>query len=116
MRFSLHALPTLVALLTLALVPDATLGNEQDPSTPGALAAVREDGTVVDMPLRHTDVSVEITAFVARTTVEQVFVNPSGGVDEHGREVEQTFVSVLAGDTLAYYEHEEVAGLPGELA
>lgn len=86
MRPSPSALPTLV-LVTLALVPVATLGNEHDPSTPGTLVAVGEDGAVMDMPLRHTSVSVEITAFVARTTVEQVFANPF----EHPIEAIYTF-------------------------
>jgi len=47
-----------------------------EPSTPGALRAWRPDGTVVEMPLRHTKVTIEVTAFVARASVEQVFSNP----------------------------------------
>ncbi len=47
-----------------------------DPSTPGALSVTVPDGTTIDMPLRHTKVSIEVTAFVVRTTVEQVFNNP----------------------------------------
>mgnify|MGYP003694541381 CR=1 FL=1 len=45
-------------------------------STPGALRVSREDGVLVEMPLRHTKVSIEVTAFVARSTIEQVFANP----------------------------------------
>ena len=44
--------------------------------TPGSLRVTGSDGTPVDMPLRHTKVSIDVTAFVARATVEQVFENP----------------------------------------
>lgn len=47
-----------------------------DPTTPGALQVQQPDGTLVEMPLRHTAVSIEVTAFVARATIEQVFENP----------------------------------------
>jgi Ca-activated chloride channel family protein len=36
----------------------------------------RAGGTIVEMPLRHTKVTIEVTAFVAKTTIEQVFANP----------------------------------------
>lgn len=52
------------------------LAASEEPSTPGALEAIRPDGERVELVLRHTSVSVEISAFVAQTTVEQVFVNP----------------------------------------
>jgi len=45
-------------------------------STPGALQVVTADDIVLEMPLRHTRVSVEISAFVARVKVEQTFANP----------------------------------------
>lgn len=47
-----------------------------EPQTPGALQVERPGGEKVELPLRHTDVRVEINAFVARTTVEQTFSNP----------------------------------------
>lgn len=47
-----------------------------EPSTPGSLVAEDAAGQLVEMPLRHTRVAVEISAFVARTVVEQVFANP----------------------------------------
>jgi hypothetical protein len=47
-----------------------------DPSTPGALSVTAPDRTTIDMPLRNTKVSIEVTSFVVRTTVEQVFNNP----------------------------------------
>ncbi len=48
------------------------------PTSPGGLTVTGQDGGVVDLPLRHTKVSIEVTAFVARTTVEQTFGNPYG--------------------------------------
>ena len=59
---------------TLLLGPPGTA--EDDRSTPGSLGVRQPDGTFVEMPLRHTEVEVEITAFVARAVVEQTFVNP----------------------------------------
>ena len=44
--------------------------------TPAALLVTKPGGQTVDMPLKHTKVSIEVTAFVARATVEQVFENP----------------------------------------
>jgi Ca-activated chloride channel family protein len=68
------------ALLVLAAAGSAdqvaAQRSEDDPSTPGALEVPLADGGRFEMPLRHTDVRVEISAFLARTTVEQVFVNP----------------------------------------
>lgn len=42
----------------------------------GALTVTTPAGEPVPMPLVHTEVSIEVSAFVARTTVEQVFENP----------------------------------------
>jgi Ca-activated chloride channel family protein len=53
-----------------------TVAASVDPSTPGALGVRRADGAIVEMPLRHTKVAIEVTAFVARATIEQVFGNP----------------------------------------
>ena len=66
--------PAILAPAVLA----ATLAFAADiaPSTPGALQVTKPGGSVVDMPLRHTKVSIEVSAFVARATVEQVFENP----------------------------------------
>jgi Ca-activated chloride channel family protein len=44
------------------------------------------------MPLQHTKVSIEVTAFVARTTVEQIFANPF----EKPVEAVYTFRSAIA--------------------
>jgi Ca-activated chloride channel family protein len=63
----------MAVLLLAAAIPTPA---SHDPATPGALMVTGKDGAVVDMPLRHTKVTIEVTAFVARTAVEQVFVNP----------------------------------------
>ena len=44
--------------------------------TQGALRVVKEDGGVVECPLKHTDVKAEISGFVARVKVTQTFYNP----------------------------------------
>ena len=41
-----------------------------------SIAAARADGAIVELPLRHTKVAIEVTAFVAPATIEQVFANP----------------------------------------
>ena len=46
-----------------------------EPASPGALSVTGPGGKLIDMPLKHTKVSIEVTAFVARTTIEQVFAN-----------------------------------------
>ena len=47
---------------------------EQD-VTQGALR-VEKGGTVVECPLKHTDVKAQISGFIARVTVTQTFANP----------------------------------------
>jgi Ca-activated chloride channel family protein len=59
----------------MSLVPPLAAADDAA-STPGALRVSRENGVLVEMPLRHTKVSIEVTAFVARSTIEQVFANP----------------------------------------
>jgi len=75
--------------LAVVLVSGATLAGTTiaEPSTPGALRTMDMYHGVVELPLRHTDVNVEITSFVARTTVEQLFDNPF----DHPIEVTYTF-------------------------
>src|SRR5262245_21901603 len=65
-----------IAFAVLVSAASAALAADLAPSTPGALRVERADGAVVEMPLRHTRVSIEVTAFVSRTTIEQVFGNP----------------------------------------
>jgi Ca-activated chloride channel family protein len=47
-----------------------------DDVTQGALRVVQKDGSVVECPLKHTDVRAEISGFVARVRVVQTFANP----------------------------------------
>jgi Ca-activated chloride channel family protein len=64
----------LASLLVLSAAGAST--REGEPSTPGSLQVQLDDGKVFELPLQHTDVRVEISAFVARTTIEQLFHNP----------------------------------------
>ena len=45
--------------------------------TQGALREVKDDGTVVECPLRHTDVKADVSGFIARVKVTQTFYNPT---------------------------------------
>src|SRR5262245_24463892 len=45
--------------------------------TQGALRIVQKDGGVVECPLKHTDVSADISGFIARVRVTQTFHNPT---------------------------------------
>ena len=75
----------LIVLLSLGLVgiygglaaaetPSPVEPMEADVSQ-GALR-VKTDGGVVECPLKHTDVKVNITGFIARVSVKQTFHNP----------------------------------------
>lgn len=44
--------------------------------TQGALRVEQEDGTIVECPLKHTDVKADISGFIARVRVTQTFQNP----------------------------------------
>jgi len=59
--------------LTIALVSIPFLVAA---SSPGALEVTKPDGTAAEMPLRHTKVAIEVSAFVQRAVVEQTFDNP----------------------------------------
>lgn len=45
--------------------------------TQGALRFAGADGSVVECPLKHTDVQAEISGFLARVNVTQTFHNPT---------------------------------------
>jgi len=45
--------------------------------TQGALRIAQKDGTVVECPLKHTDVAATVSGFIARVKVTQTFYNPS---------------------------------------
>jgi Ca-activated chloride channel family protein len=61
------------AVETQPVDPLATLHKEV---TEGSLRVEKPDGSVVACPLKHTDVEAEISGFIARVTVTQVFHNP----------------------------------------
>ncbi|HEX5106593.1 MAG TPA: VIT domain-containing protein, partial [Pirellulaceae bacterium] len=43
----------------------------------GALRIVQKDGSIVECPLKHTDVQADISGFIARVMVTQTFHNPT---------------------------------------
>ncbi len=90
-----------LAIATLLLASAASAAD--DPATPGALRVTEPGGAIVEMPLRHTRVTAEISAFVARTVVEQTFVNPY----DHPVEAVYTFP---LGDRAAVDDFELVVG------
>jgi len=76
MRPPARSLAVLLATLVICALRPALADDAAAASTPGALRVSRPNGDVVEMPLRHTKVSIEVTAFVAAATIEQVFANP----------------------------------------
>ena len=77
------ALAVLAAVLAAATAATAVETEPVDPLaslhkdvTEGSLRVQKEDGSVVACPLKHTDVEAEISGFIARVTVTQVFHNP----------------------------------------
>jgi len=59
--------------------PDALATNMENLAkdvTQGALRIVKPGGEVVECPLKHTDVAADISGFIARVRVTQVFFNP----------------------------------------
>lgn len=89
-------IPLLAAFL-LSVVPAAAA------ESPGALVVDRGDGNPVAMPLEHTKVSIEVSAFVARATIEQTFRNPFEDP------VEATYTFPL-GDRAAVDDFEMIVG------
>src|SRR5436190_2559443 len=45
--------------------------------TQGALRLLQPDGTLVECPLRHTDIQADISGFIGRVKVTQTFHNPT---------------------------------------
>jgi Ca-activated chloride channel family protein len=70
---------TIATLLLCALLAPAVAAQPQErESDPGSLSAIGPDGEPLGVcPLEHTSVSVEISGFVARVVVTQVFSNPN---------------------------------------
>ncbi|MCX5675969.1 MAG: VIT domain-containing protein [Planctomycetota bacterium] len=67
------------AVETTPAAPDA-LAKQMEAMTQdvtqGALRVVRPGGEVVECPLKHTDVQADVSGFIARVRVTQVFFNP----------------------------------------
>jgi Ca-activated chloride channel family protein len=63
----------LSAPLTASAVPDTD--PMVDDVTQGALR-IRYEDRIVESPLKHTDVDIQISGFIARARVSQTFVNP----------------------------------------
>ncbi|MBE3099101.1 MAG: VWA domain-containing protein [Planctomycetes bacterium] len=67
------------AVETEPVGPDA-LAKQMDAMTKevtqGALRIVKPGGEVVECPLKHTDVQADVSGFIARVRVTQVFFNP----------------------------------------
>lgn len=69
-------LATTLALFACLLAPIAR-ADEPPATSSGDLVARRPDGTPIGAcPLKHTDVAVEVSGFVARVVVTQTFANP----------------------------------------
>ncbi len=45
--------------------------------TQGALRIVEKDGSIVECPLKHTDVKADVSGFIARVNITQTFENPT---------------------------------------
>lgn len=80
-----------VVVLLLSFLRPAGAAPLADPGT-GALVGRDAGGRTVEFPLKHTDVSIEVSGFVARATVTQSFTNP------YDRRIEATYVFPLPQD------------------
>ncbi len=64
-------------LMTVVMAVGMTAIGYAEPVTEGALQARDKDQNPLgDCPLKHTDVSVDISGFIARVTLTQQFANP----------------------------------------
>jgi Ca-activated chloride channel family protein len=75
--FFLAAPPTPQAEGKKSLAADEKAQALEEAVTQGALRIVKDDGKVVECPLRHTDVKAEVSGFIARVRVTQTFYNPT---------------------------------------
>ena len=66
-----HRLLAILLMSVSVAVPAAA----EEAASPGALTVTGNGDQRIELPLKHTKVSIEVTAFVARTTIEQVFAN-----------------------------------------
>ena len=77
--FRLLYIFTLFSCFTLVQAGERPAGLRDD-MNPGSLMVLQIDGKKTDkkleMPLKHTDVQIEVSGFVARATVTQQYTNP----------------------------------------
>ena len=93
----MHRCPTqslaVLTLLPLALLAapvfaaDAPSAEDKQAAlerdvTQGALRIIKDDATVVECPLKHTDVVADVAGFIARVKVTQTFINPTSDTIE----------------------------------
>jgi Ca-activated chloride channel family protein len=72
------ALPVVGVVVLVGLLLPQSKGDERRCGTGGTLQIVSADGVSAGVcPLKHTSVSSDIVGYVARTTVRQVFENPT---------------------------------------
>jgi len=73
---------SLVLLAAPALAADGPSAEDKQAAlekdvTQGALRIVKDDASVVECPLKQTDVQADIAGFIARVKVTQTFINPT---------------------------------------
>ncbi|MBM4325961.1 MAG: VWA domain-containing protein [Deltaproteobacteria bacterium] len=78
MRITRSGLWALALLATTGLLSTAWCGSETTGPGQGSLTIIEPDGKQgKDCPLEHTDVKADISGFIARVSVKQIFHNPS---------------------------------------
>lgn len=84
--------PLLALLVVAAMLPPSRAQTSDPPRTPGGGELIidgPEGQPTAVCPLKHTDVQCDIAGFLARTTVKQVFSNPTN------RKIEAVYVFPL---------------------
>ncbi len=78
------ALPTAGAKASNTLEAAQATKNEaaRREVTQGALRIIAKDGSIVECPLKHTDVEADVSGFIARVRVTQTFYNPTSDTIE----------------------------------
>jgi Ca-activated chloride channel family protein len=82
---------TTIATALILLASRAAPAVQAAQSTPGtgALVGRDESGHTIDFPLKHTDVQIDVSGFLARAQVTQEFTNP------YNRRIEAVYVFPL---------------------